>query len=331
MTPRVLVVGDVLLDEDVDGRAERLCPDAPAPVLEVDGDRARPGGAGLAAVLLAADGPAVRLVAALDDDDAARRLQEMLAGCVEMVAGPATGGTAVKTRLRADGRVLLRADRGEGRAAPDFGVELGSRLTGSLASGFGGRRRGRAPGAVLVSDYGRGVAADPLVRAALTDCGIPIVWDPHPRGDHPVPGAAVVTPNLSEACAVLGVPAPGPGDDHAVLGLATALCEHWEAAAVVITLGSRGAALYCAGADGADSGAVVPAPPTVDGDPCGAGDRFAGHLAGALAAGVPLRRAVSQGVAAASAFVAAGGAGAVRRTETGWCQPVATDARSRVG
>ena len=188
MTPRVLVVGDVLLDEDVDGRAERLCPDAPAPVLEVDGDCARPGGAGLAAVLLAADGPAVRLVAALDDDDAARRLQEMLAGCVEMVAGPATGGTAVKTRLRADGRVLLRADRGEGRAAPHFGVELGSRLTGSLASGFGGRRRGRAPGAVLVSDYGRGVAADPLVRAALADCAIPVVWDPHPRGDDPAPG-----------------------------------------------------------------------------------------------------------------------------------------------
>ncbi|MDN5750424.1 MAG: hypothetical protein L0H64_18245, partial [Pseudonocardia sp.] len=193
-TPRVLVVGDVLLDEDVDGRAERLCPDAPAPVLEVDGDSARPGGAGLAAVLLAADGPAVRLVAALDDDDAARRLHEMLTGCVEVLAGPATGGTAVKTRLRADGRVLLRADRGQGRAAAHFGAALGRCLDDMLAPALHGRRRGRAPGAVLVSDYGRGVAADQHVRAALAACGTPVVWDPHPRGEAPVPGTAVVTP-----------------------------------------------------------------------------------------------------------------------------------------
>ncbi|MBW0131819.1 bifunctional heptose 7-phosphate kinase/heptose 1-phosphate adenyltransferase [Pseudonocardia oceani] len=311
----VVVVGDLLLDEDVDGRAERLCPDAPAPVLDVDAERDRPGGAGLAAVLLAASVP-VRLVAALDEDDAARRLRGLLAGCVELVAGPGTGGTAVKTRLRADGRVLLRADRGAGRAAPGFGRALGPALRGAL-------RPSPSGGSVLVSDYGRGVAADPRVRAALRATRRPVVWDPHPRGGDPVPGTSVVTPNLSEACAVLGVPAPAPDDDEAVLRLADALRERWRVGAVVVTLGSRGAALQ-----GGSGGAVVPAPPAVDGDPCGAGDRFAGELAAALGTGASLRRAVERGVTAASAFVAAGGAGAVRRTARGWGQPDSAPSRS---
>jgi len=312
----VVVLGDALLDEDVDGRAERLCPDAPAPVLEVVAESARPGGAGLAAALLAGPESPVRLVAALDDDDAARRLRRMLQGCVELVAGPASGGTAVKTRLRADGRVLLRADRGQGRAAVRFGAVLGSALGEAL----------RLPDAVLVSDYGRGVTADAHVRAALTACRAPVVWDPHPRGSTPVPGTTVVTPNLSEACAALGVPAPAPGEDDAVLDLAATLRRHWRAGAVVITLGSRGAALHTG-----RNGVVVPAPPAVDGDPCGAGDRFAGQVAAALASGVPLRQAVEQGVAAASAFVAGGGAGAVRRTAAGWCLPTPAGARAAGG
>jgi len=315
----VVVLGDVLLDEDVDGRVERLCPDAPAPVLEVDGGSARPGGAGLAAALLAADGVAVRLIAALDHDGPARTLRTMFHGCVDLATGPAQGGTVVKTRLRASGRVLLRADRGEGRAGAGFGLAvepvLGEALDGA--------------GAVLVSDYGRGVAADPIVRAAVVEAvrrGVPVVWDPHPCGAPPVRGVAVVTPNLSEACGALGVPAPEAADVDAVLDLADALLDRWCVEAVVITLGARGAAVRRA----RDGGVAVPAHPAVDGDPCGAGDRFAGCVASRLAAGVPLHRAVEDGVLAATGFVAGGGAGTIRRTPDGWCQPVRASAVGRL-
>jgi D-beta-D-heptose 7-phosphate kinase / D-beta-D-heptose 1-phosphate adenosyltransferase len=299
----LVVLGDLLLDEDVDGRTDRLCPDAPAPVLDVGSTTARPGGAGLAAVLAAADGRPVRLVAALDRDDAARRLRALLEGCVTLVAGPGTGGTAVKTRMRADGRVLLRADRGEGRAGDRFGAEVGI------------GRALRGAGAVLVSDYGRGVAADHRVRAAVglaRRSGTPVVWDPHPRGPAPVPGATVVTPNLSEACAVLDAPAPDAGDAAALAELAGALRRRWAVGEVVITLGARGAAL---------DGRVLAAPEVSGGDPCGAGDRFAGRLAAALAEGADLPDAVATAVDAASRFVADGGAGAVRRTARGWCRP----------
>jgi sugar/nucleoside kinase (ribokinase family) len=89
---------------------------------------------------------------------------------------------------------------------------------------------------------------------------------------------------------------------------------------VVITLGARGA--YA-------DGAVRAAPRADGGDPCGAGDRFAGRLATALAEGAALGEAAEQAVAAASAFVAGGGAGAVRRTENGWRHPEHEPAAAR--
>ena len=83
--------------------------------------------------------------------------------------------------MLAGGRPVVRLDRG-GEA----------RGCGPLAA------RGALDGAdaVLVSDYGRGVAAEPTVRAALDARGVPVVWDPHPQGAEPVPGATLVTPNL---------------------------------------------------------------------------------------------------------------------------------------
>src|SRR4051794_14057410 len=73
-SPRVslVVIGDALLDRDLDGRAERLAPDAPVPVIDAIVERPRPGGAGLAAALAAASGETVTLICALGDDAAGR-------------------------------------------------------------------------------------------------------------------------------------------------------------------------------------------------------------------------------------------------------------------
>ncbi|HEY0812656.1 MAG TPA: D-beta-D-heptose 1-phosphate adenosyltransferase, partial [Pseudonocardia sp.] len=67
---RVVVIGDALLDVDIEGRVERTTPDAGLPVFDVTSEAARPGGAGLAAAVLAADGMAVTLVTALCADEA---------------------------------------------------------------------------------------------------------------------------------------------------------------------------------------------------------------------------------------------------------------------
>ncbi len=292
----VVVVGDALLDVDLVGTASRLTPDAPVPVVEDLETRERPGGAALAAVIAAqATRREVVLIAPLADDDGAARLRALLDGRVRLVAVPATGGTAVKQRVRVGDHSVVRLDSG----AP--AVTLGGLPAEALEA-----IRGAA--AVLVADYGRGTTSDPAVRAALAGAGGPVVWDPHPRGADPVPSVRLVTPNAAEAArvaAAAGVTADGDGL-AAVGARAEGLIRHWGVGAVAVTLGARGALLsYGEGAP-----MVVPAVPVTGGDPCGAGDSFAAAATLALADGAVTGEAVAAAVGFAGRFVAAGGASA---------------------
>lgn len=102
MTGPVVVVGDTLLDRDVEGVVNRLCPDSPVPVLDETEYVDRPGGAGLAAVFAAAQGAEVVLVTALADDAGGARLSALLAAAgVQVYALPLAGATPEKIRLRA--------------------------------------------------------------------------------------------------------------------------------------------------------------------------------------------------------------------------------------
>jgi D-beta-D-heptose 7-phosphate kinase / D-beta-D-heptose 1-phosphate adenosyltransferase len=288
----LVVVGDALLDVDLVGTASRLTPDAPVPVVEDVERRERPGGAALAAVLAAAATTReVVLVAPLDSDEGADRLRALLAGRVRLVPIPATGGTAVKQRIRVGDHSVARLDSG----AP---VATLGPLPDEAASVL------RSAAAVLVADYGRGTTSAPDVREALAAAHGPVVWDPHPRGAEPVHGVRLVTPNAAEAARV--VP-DVEGEGLAAVGArAEALIAHWGVGAVAVTMGARGALLsYGSGAP-----MVVPAVPVTGADTCGAGDCFAAAAALALADGAVTGEAVAAGVAFASAFVARGGAAA---------------------
>jgi rfaE bifunctional protein nucleotidyltransferase chain/domain/rfaE bifunctional protein kinase chain/domain len=293
---RVVVIGDALLDRDLDGRAERLAPDAPVPVLDRVQRRDRPGGAGLAAALAAAAGDDVTLVCALGADATGARVLELLQAVGVAVCDLGLQGeTPEKVRVRAGGRALVRLDGG---GAP---ATCGP-LTRAAAAAL------RSADAVLVSDYGRGVAAAPTVRAALLDVAAPIVWDPHPRGAAPIEGCTIVTPNAGEAEQA----APSAGGLHAMPELALheararTLRSRWGAVDVCVTLGSGGALLT--GGDG--PALAIPARPVAAADPCGAGDCFAATAAGRLAGGALPSEAARAAVAVSSAFVAAGGAAA---------------------
>jgi D-beta-D-heptose 7-phosphate kinase/D-beta-D-heptose 1-phosphate adenosyltransferase len=290
----LVVVGDALLDVDLVGTASRLTPDAPVPVVEDVETQQRPGGAALAAVIASATREVV-LVTPLDSDDGAERLRALLDGRVRLVPIPATGGTAVKQRVRVGDHSVVRIDSGAAVAS-----------LGALP--VAARRAIQHAAAVLVADYGRATTAAPDVRDALSTARGPIVWDPHPRGAAPVPVTRLVTPNAAEAARVAeaaGVDVPG--DSLAAVGArAEALIRRWEVGAIAVTLGARGALLsYGEGAP-----MVVPAVPVTGGDPCGAGDAFAAAAALALADGAVTGEAVAAAVAAASAFVARGGASA---------------------
>jgi D-beta-D-heptose 7-phosphate kinase/D-beta-D-heptose 1-phosphate adenosyltransferase len=298
---RLTIVGDALLDRDIDGDVRRLAPDAPVPVVDHVRTVVRPGGAGLAAVLAAAAGHEVRLVTALAPDDPGDELRDALqrAG-VAVVDLVLAGQTPEKIRIRAQGRPLLRLDRGgaPGRAGA---ITAATRAAIEWSD------------AVLVADYGRGVCAEPGLRAALEHAlatGAPLVWDPHPHGSAPVPGAWLVTPNAAEAAAFASRPDAGESEAAPIVRAgadAEALRDRWAAHWVCVTRSADGAVL--AGPGSALTAVAAEHVPL--GDPCGAGDRFAVRATEVLAAGGSAPEAVRAAVACASAFVAAGGAASV--------------------
>ena len=298
----LVVVGDALLDRDLDGRVERLSPEGPVPVVDDAVQHARPGGAALAAALAARDGRPVTLVCALADDLPGRELRAVLSEAGVDVLGPTLeGGTPEKVRIRSDGRTLLRLDRGSRRPARHGPVarEVVEAIAGAEA--------------VLVADYGYGLTTLPEVREAIAQAATrrPVVWDPHPQGPSPVEGVTLVTPNRHEAARL--VPAVQGDDPVAAQDRGRALVHAWGATGVCVTLGADGAVLVPANGPALR----VPAPAVHGGDPCGAGDRFAAEAATCLADGATVEVAVQAAVGAASRFVEAGGAAAAAfgRTE----------------
>ena len=290
----LVVLGDALLDRDVHGQVRRLSPDAPAPVLEDAVPSCRPGGAALAARLAAEDGIPVVLAAPLGDDEASEIVVSLLEPYVSVVRLPLAGTLAEKTRFRTGDRTLLRADQGGGHAGPVTGA-----ARAALADVLDGA------GAILVSDYGRGVSADPEVRSLLEQLAgrVPLVWDPHPKGAPPVARTRLVTPNHAEALSAAGT-AEAPGEVLAsAVAAARELGSRWSADAVAVTLGERGAVLV----QGGTGPLVIPAPPVGSTDPCGAGDRFAATAAATLRRGALTSESVTSAVTAASAYLAAGG------------------------
>jgi rfaE bifunctional protein nucleotidyltransferase chain/domain/rfaE bifunctional protein kinase chain/domain len=299
----VVVTGDSFLDVDVDGHARRLAPDAPVPVVsEIEmGDR--PGGAALAALFAAGGGADVTLVTALGDDGAGRRVAELLRRSgvtVHDVGG--TGETARKIRVRADGHCITRVDVDRRPVAIRREAIAATRVLFDAGD------------AVLVADYGRGVAANTELRKLLRRANaLPVVWDPHPLGPEPIEGARLVTPNQREALVRLGrgdaaaEPFPGPA-----IEAARALRLRWGAMSVAVTCGERGAVLA-----GGGGPIIVPAEHSAIGDTCGAGDCFAASATLALARGALPSEAVVAAVAAAGDYVASGAASSVSRTMPG--------------
>ncbi|RLP91915.1 PfkB family carbohydrate kinase [Micromonospora sp. CV4] len=298
MTGRLVVVGDTLLDRDVTGTVNRICPDAPAPVLDERSAVDRPGGAGLAALLAAAHGTEVALVTGLAGDAGGARLADLLSTVgVDVYPLHLPGATGEKVRLRAGGQTLLRLDRGGEPQPPDEPPEAVLELLSQAR-------------AILVSDYGRGLVRQPVLRAALAEASAPIVWDPHPRGPAAVPGVRLTTPNLAELRHLTGDAGGGSALSTATRA-GQELRRRWRVGAVAVTMGPDGAVLCHSGS----TPLVVPPPTPLDRveDTCGAGDRFAASAALALGDGAAISEAVGMAVAAASEYVATGGATGLHR------------------
>ena len=213
-----------------------------------------------------------------------RVLSELLGRYVDLIGMGHLGPTRRKTRLRSGGQSLLRMDDG-GPGTPT--KPDAERLRAVLGSAD----------AILVSDYGAGTTADPVVRELLAEAATTtrVVWDPHRNGGAPVPGCAMVTPNLAEARAALSTLIGRSGAEQPDR-LAAELRARWQARSVAVTAGPLGA--FLATDDGQTH--YLPSDEVAGADPCGAGDRFSASAAVALAGGALPTEAAAAAVLDAS-------------------------------
>ena len=292
--PTIAVLGDLVLDRRCEGTSERLCREGPVPVLDIDRVVDAPGGAGNTAMNLAALGADVRLVGAVGDDEPGRSLAERLAA-----AGIRTGqlvrlpgrSTALKSRMVADGQLLLRAD-----ACRSADAEEAAGVAAAAQTAIDGAD------AVVVCDYGLGALAA-LDRHRVRETARMLIVDARRLADWASLHADVATPNAAETAELLGAALPQRGRDRWASEHAPEIVHATGARHAIVTLDREGTVLL--GERGAQH--RTSAHPAPEQNAVGAGDTFVAGLALALAAGLGLDDAADVGQAAADAVVGSPG------------------------
>jgi D-beta-D-heptose 7-phosphate kinase/D-beta-D-heptose 1-phosphate adenosyltransferase len=289
---RVLVVGDVMLDEFLWGRVSRISPEAPVPVVEVTRQSFHLGGAGNVAANVRSLGGSAVLVALVGRDAAGTQIAETLraAGTVPRLVSAPDRPTTVKTRIVAHSQQVVRADREESRDAAGPAAEtIREALRAELAG----------CDALVVSDYQKGVVTAPLLRALLPLARRrrrPVLVDPKVRHFGLYRGVTVVTPNQLETEQVTGIRLR---DDDSLLAAGRRILSLLRCRAALVTRGEHGMSLFERGRPPLH---VRTAAREVF-DVTGAGDTVIATMALALAAGATLAEAAVLANAAAGVVV----------------------------
>jgi D-beta-D-heptose 7-phosphate kinase/D-beta-D-heptose 1-phosphate adenosyltransferase len=238
---RVLVVGDLMLDEFIWGKVSRISPEAPVPVVQVDRETFYPGGAANVARNLREFAPQAAVFGLAGDDAAGGRMRALLEaggiGTEGLVIRPGVP-TTVKTRIIARTQQVVRVDREMAQPPDDKSRKA---LLGALDAALA-----KADG-VILEDYGKGLldaalAEDVIRRARAAGCVVAV--DPNPGNPLPWRGATVIKPNRHEAFAAAGLPwsepANDPLQDQPLLKAGEVLLKKWGAEQLLITLSEQG-------------------------------------------------------------------------------------------
>ncbi|MFV1959495.1 MAG: bifunctional heptose 7-phosphate kinase/heptose 1-phosphate adenyltransferase, partial [Planctomycetota bacterium] len=278
--PRLVVVGDLLLDRYLSGVVNRISPEAPVQILRVEEETERLGGAGSVAVNVGVLGASTVLLGVVGQDVAGDRVGQLAAaGGVELDTVVEDGRrTSVKTRHVArshtSAQQVLRVDQ-----------ETVGPVEASTEAAIRARLETRLPhaDAVLLSDYGKGVLTPTLIAWILERCraqGIPAVVDPKGRDFQRYRGAAGLTPNRPETIVATGIEI-GDGDLAAAERAACALVGALDLDFALVTLDREG--MYLKVSD--SPGRHLATTPREVFDVTGAGDMVISVLAVALASG----------------------------------------------
>jgi D-beta-D-heptose 7-phosphate kinase/D-beta-D-heptose 1-phosphate adenosyltransferase len=297
----VVIVGDAIVDTYLRGRVDRICPEAPVPVVRKLGEEDRPGGAANVAANVAALTAEPRLVAFVGDDEGGRALRRELTRwgvpgdrLLELAGRPTTR----KTRIMAQNQQVARVDSEDDRPVSAADAD---RLAAAVEAALEGAR------GLIVSDYAKGALDErslPRILRAAREGGVPSVVDPKLRHFDSARGATVITPNQAETAAATAREIRSSSD---VLGAALALADRLSPEAILVTRGEHGMLLAVPGREPV----WIEARAREVYDVTGAGDTVTAVLGVALAAGVGFEAAARMANAAASIAVGRLGTAAV--------------------
>ncbi len=277
---RILVIGDFILDQFIWGSVDRISPEAPVPVVNVQRESFMPGGSLNVANNVHALGGVVVPCGVVGRDLTGRMLVKVIRReCIE------TGGivythdrpTSIKTRVIAHSQQVVRFDREKNQPVSGEQVKKLMRFV---------QQRIRQTDVVILEDYGKGVIQPELIRQVVKlarKYKKPVLVDPKEKNFSYYIGVTAVTPNRKEACAAYGNGAA----ELPLEKVGRGLLKKWKCKAVLMTLGEDGMALF----EDKMPTTKVPTAAREVYDVSGAGDTVIGVFALALAAGAKMREA----------------------------------------
>lgn len=303
-TPRILVLGDLMLDRHWFGAVERISPEAPVPVVRLRRQSCAPGGAGNVARNLAGLGCAVNLAGVLGDDGAGKDFLECMqtdrVNTAAVLVDPERA-TTEKTRIIGGHQQILRLDREEMEPlAPPLRESLAKLLAPQI----------HLSSVIVLSDYAKGVLGEEICQFVIREAGrhsIPVLVDPKGDDYTRYQGATMLSPNRAEIAAATHSPS---GDLGRVFESAEALRESLGVEFLAITLGELGMAIL-------EPGSIYRCPARVREvfDVSGAGDTVMAVWAAGMAAGLDRHDCANLANVAAGIVISKLGTTAVSRHE----------------
>ncbi len=304
-SPRVAVLGDLMLDEWIIGSADRISPEAPVPVVRFTSRRTAPGGAANVAMNLLSLGAKSSVGGVVGDDEAGRDLAGELSGAgadIAAVVRDHSRPTTLKTRVVAQRQQMVRIDR-------ESDAPLDEEIVARLRARFHALLEGAS--ALCLSDYAKGMASCGVFQAALgaaRERGIAITGGPKPENLGCFGGADFLSLNQKEASEALG---ERLGDAAQIERAGETLRQKAGAKSLAITRGGGGVSLFIEG----QAPQHIPAYEVEVFDVAGAGDTFLSAATLALASGADFGAASQFGNLAAAASVRHVGVVAMTRAD----------------
>ena len=241
---RILVIGDLMLDEFIWGKVSRISPEAPVPVVEVVREESFPGGAANVARNLAEFSSHVRMMGVTGCCQHTVHLKQLLTKDginIDSVQSHECYRTIVKTRIIARQQHMVRIDREKRlRLQPEHAARALEEIEAMLPD----------IDAIIVEDYGKGMLEQEFAKsicALASKAGKILAVDPNPHNPLAWRHMSVIKPNRAEAFASAGLPFSEPVEppehDAALLEAGRILSEKWDADNLLITLGEHGVLL----------------------------------------------------------------------------------------